>query len=90
MTDLERNNAKILEYFGWELQKNKLFEELSELIIAIAKKQSPTEILTEVADCYNMLEQTCLHFGFTNGMIEHEMESKCNRTLNRIYEDTEM
>lgn len=90
MTDVGRDNAKILEYFGWELQKNKLFEELSELIIAIAKKQSPTEILSEVADCYNMLAQTCMHYGFSRGMIENEMERKCNRTLNRIYEDTEM
>ena len=90
MTNLERKNAEILDHFGWELQKNKLYEELSELIVAIAKNRPAVEVLTEVADCYNMLAQTCMHYGFSRGMIENEMERKCNRTLNRIYEDTEM
>ena len=90
MTNLERKNAEILDHYGWELQKNKLYEELSELIVVIAKNRPWVEVITEVADCYNMLLQTCLHYGFTKDMIENNMIGKCERTLKRIYEDTEM
>ena len=90
MDDLERKNAEILDHYGWELQKNKLYEELSELIVAIAKNRPWVEVLPEVADCYNMLQQTCLHYGFTKDMVENNMKGKCERTLKRIYEDTEM
>ena len=80
MTDVQ----KIANYFGYERQKKKLLEELSELSCALYH-DSFINIWEELADVELMLEQVIYLLG-KQEEIERIKRYKINRTLRMIGE----
>lgn len=72
---------RAIEKWGIEAQKNMAFEELGELIVALAQDRrgrvSREELLTELADVTIMCEQLATIIGFED--YEKEMDRKLIR-----------
>lgn len=80
MTDIQ----KIANYFGYERQKKKLLEELSELSCALYH-DSFINILEELADVELMLEQVIYLLG-RGEEVDRIKKYKVGRTLRMIGE----
>ncbi|MBP5694836.1 MAG: antitoxin [Bacilli bacterium] len=76
---------KAIRVWGIEAQKNMAFEELGELITALARDRrgrvTTEEILTELADVTIMCEQLALFLGFD------EYEKEIDRKLKRLRDE---
>ena len=72
-----------VKHFGVETQMRKAIEECGELIVAIAKNDTPN-IAEEVADVRIMLDQIEIILGIDTGMIR---QSKLERLSLRIKEE---
>ena len=72
---------KILYHYGFENQRLKTIEELSELIQALCKDDKDN-VKEEVADCLIMLEQLKIYLG--EDIIDKIIDEKLNRQLRRI------
>ena len=81
---------KILTYNGYDHQKIKAIEELSELAEELARdlnRQGNREKITEeMADVYLMLTQLELIYGNHDGIVP-AIREKVDRTLHRIEEE---
>lgn len=80
----------VIAAFGWKNQLQKTTEELGELQAEIFKclkfKNLPEisgnlrqSVLEEVIDCYIMLQQIILIFGFTEEELERWQDKKINK-----------
>lgn len=72
---------KAIDVWGVEAQKDMVFEEVGELITALARvrrgRVSKEEILTELADVTIMCEQMAVILGFDD--YENEIDNKLRR-----------
>lgn len=75
---------KILYHYGFENQRLKTIEELSELIQALCKGDY-NNVREEVADCFIMLEQLKIYL--CESTIDKIIDEKLNRTLRRIEDE---
>ena len=75
---------RIFDHFGLEHQYGKAVEELSELNEAIVQRPSTgiRPIISELADVLIMCRQ--LEIGIGSFIVDLEIESKLDRTLERI------
>jgi NTP pyrophosphatase (non-canonical NTP hydrolase) len=92
-TDIHRI---VIRHFGVTAQIYKAIEELGELKealrnsdILLSKKASREDILSEMADVYNMLEQLEIIFRFSSDDVEDMQDYKMQRTKERIGRDIE-
>ena len=81
--------SRALTEYGFDNQRMMLFEEIGELLNAIAKHhrgrtESVMEVITELADVSIMVEQMAVHFGL--GDFEREKQRKIERLNKRIQE----
>lgn len=79
---------QIINHYGYNHQKDKLFEEMAELQKEVCKekdgKGDKQHIAEELADVYVMLQQLQLMYGISDEKIELEVQKKIERTLDRI------
>ena len=84
----EEKLEAIIEYFGENNQKVKAVEELSELIKELTKDingdGNANNILEELVDCWIMINQLQMIYGFTLYSINELAKYKVNRTMERI------
>lgn len=77
-----------IETYGSEAQLNVAIEEFSELIKEICKHKRHIDnteaIIEEMADCYIMLEQMKMIFGFGSTVIPDAMDKKIKRLKSRL------
>ena len=77
-----------IETYGAEAQLNVAIEEFSELIKEICNHKrymdNTKAIIEEMADCYIMLEQMKMIFGFGSTVIPDAMDKKIKRLKSRI------
>lgn len=77
-----------IETYGAESQLNVAIEEFSELIKEICKHKrymdNTKAIIEEMADCYIMLEQMKMIFGFGSTVITDAMDKKIKRLKSRL------
>lgn len=77
-----------IETYGAEAQLNVAIEEFSELIKEICKHKrymdNTKAIIEEMADCYIMLEQMKMIFGFGSTVITDAMDKKIKRLKSRL------
>lgn len=77
---------KAIDTWGIDAQRYMLFEELGELVTAIAQENrgrvSKKDIITELADVSIMCEQMALFFGYDE--YEKEKEFKLDRLKKRL------
>jgi len=71
--------TKAIETFGVETQLKKTAEECSELIKAVLKPQTVTDITIEIADVLIMIAQLQIIFGISDRTIEATILEKCHR-----------
>ena len=91
-----KNNREVLnqaiETYGAESQLNVAIEEFSELIKEICKHKrymdNTKAIIEEMADCYIMLEQMKMIFGFGSTVITDAMDKKIKRLKSRLADHT--
>lgn len=74
----------IADHYGVEHQKQKLVEELAELIQAVCKGEKE-QIMEEMADVAIMLEQTQYLLGITPDTVEDIERKKIMRQIARIW-----
>lgn len=83
---------KAIETYGAEAQLVVAIEELSELIKEICKLKrymdNTAAIIEEMADCYIMLEQMQMIFGFGSTVIKDAMDKKIARLEKRLAESS--
>lgn len=81
---------KAIETYGAETQLNVAIEEFSELIKEICKHKRGSDnieaIIEEMADCYIMLKQMQMIFGFGSTVIVDAMQKKIDRLSRRLDE----
>lgn len=79
---------EIINHYGANHQKDKLFEEMAELQKEVCKekdgKGNIQHIAEELADVSIMLQQMQLIYGITDEKIEQVVQDKIERTLDRI------
>ena len=79
---------EIINHYGADHQKDKLFEEMAELQKAVCKekdgKGNIQHIAEELADVNIMLQQMQIIYGITDEQIEQVVQEKIERTLDRI------
>lgn len=75
---------KIFNHFGERNQLKKLNEEAYELCEAILSKDDKEHITEEVSDVLIMLGQIILAYDLDNKKINEIVDSKIERTLDRI------
>jgi NTP pyrophosphatase (non-canonical NTP hydrolase) len=74
----------IAEHYGYEHQVGKMYEELSELAVALTHKDEEN-IIEELADVLNVAEQLAHLLGAKKKVME-VMEAKLDRTLSRMHQ----
>lgn len=78
----------IINHYGADHQKDKLFEEMAELQKEVCKEKDGKgdipHIAEELADVYIMLQQMQLIYGITDEQIEQVVQEKIERTLDVI------
>ena len=76
-------STQAIEKWGEESQRNKAVEELGELITALMRfangRGTKHDVVTEIADCYIMLDQLRHMFGEDD--VEDEIVIKENRLM---------
>jgi NTP pyrophosphatase (non-canonical NTP hydrolase) len=79
---------EIVNHYGTDHQKDKLFEEMAELQKEVCKEKDGKgdipHIAEELADVYIMLQQMQLIYGITDEQIEQVVQEKIERTLDVI------
>ena len=79
---------EIIDHYGADHQKDKLFEEMAELQKEVCKEKDGKgdipHIAEELADVYIMLQQMQLIYGITDEQIEQVVQEKIERTLDVI------
>lgn len=79
---------QIIDHYGENHQKDKLFEEMAELQKEVCKekdgKGDKQHIAEELADVYVMLQQLQLMYRISDEKVELEVQKKIERTLERI------
>lgn len=79
---------EIIDHYGDDHQKDKLFEEMAELQKEVCKelrgKGEKQHIAEELADVYVILQQLQLIYGITDKQIEQVVQDKIERTLDVI------
>lgn len=79
---------EIIDHYGADHQKDKLFEEMAELQKEVCKekdgKGNIQHIAEEMADVNIMLQQMQLIYGITDEKVEMEAQKKIERTLDVI------
>lgn len=84
----EEKLTKILDYFGPAPQRFKLYEEMSELTVAIERfvnnKGSKDSIAEELADVMIMIEQMRILFDISPILLTEIAKFKIDRTMNKI------
>ena len=77
---------KALKIYGFEAQKNMVYEECGELITALARllrgRCKPQEVITELADAHIMIEQMAEIFGADE--FNAEKDKKLTRLKERL------
>jgi phosphoribosyl-ATP pyrophosphohydrolase len=81
--NLKDDVKTIFFHFGAHCQKNKIIEELSELIIAVTKNDRKN-IVEEIADVEIMLLQLKIMFGIEKYEIDNVKEIKIEKVLQFI------
>ena len=78
--------TRALQTYGFDSQRMMLFEEVGELLNALAKmargRASEDEVITELADVSIMVEQMAIHFGYESFI--KEKDRKIQRLLLRL------
>lgn len=78
----------IINHYGADHQKDKLFEEIAELQKEVCKEKDGKgdiqHIAEEMADVYIMLQQMQLIYGIKDEQIEQVVQKKIERTLDVI------
>lgn len=76
---------QIIEHYGVSHQISKLLEEIGELIEAIIDEDKDKDnMISELADCFVLLNQFVEYYGITNDEIQEIMKYKVNRQIERI------
>lgn len=79
---------EIVNHYGADHQKDKLFEEMAELQKEVCKEKDGKgdiqHIAEELSDVYVMLQQLQIIYGITDEKVELEVQKKIERTLDRI------
>lgn len=79
---------EIINHYGSDHQKDKLFEEIAELQKEVCKEKDGKgdiqHIAEELADVNIMLQQMQLIYGITDEQIENAVQDKIERTIDRI------
>lgn len=79
---------EIINHYGADHQKDKLFEEMAELQKEVCKekdgKGDKQHIAEELADVSIMLQQMQIIYGITDEQIEQVVQQKIERTLDVI------
>lgn len=87
MTSL--SGIQAIEKWGEESQRNKAVEELGELITALMRyangRGTKHDVVTEIADCYIMLDQLSHMFGERD--VDKERIAKEARLIDRLAND---
>lgn len=92
LTETQKKQLRIMKYYGFEKQLDKLVEECAELIQAIAKSRVYDEtrvermdnVIGEMADVKNLIEQFELYTDYAADNISTIKEIKIDRELERI------
>lgn len=79
----EEKLLEIISFYGYEKQKLKAIEEMSELTKAICKDDREN-IIEELADVKIMIAQLMLIYNIDVEEVFKVMDSKVERTMNRI------
>lgn len=79
----EEKLLEIISFYGYEKQKLKAIEEMSELTKAICKNDREN-IIEELADVKIMIAQLMLIYNIDVEEVFKVMDSKVERTMNRI------
>ena len=79
----EEKLLEIIAFYGYEKQKLKAIEEMSELTKAICKDDREN-IIKELADVKIMIAQLMLIYNIDVEEVFKVMDSKVERTMNRI------
>ena len=98
MQDIDYRIKQIADHFGFEAQTEKTIEELAELTVAIShlhkrdgkEAEHLANFVEELADTKIRIDQLIYlsNKGAPDDMkVEHEIEKKINRTLQRIQEE---
>lgn len=87
MTNEYWNGLKAIStHYGRETQRIKLIEELGELVTALAKDESFSDIADEIADVEVLLTQYKLEYN-AFAAVDRVKEMKVRRQLDRIREE---
>ena len=82
-------SIQAIEKWGEENQRNKAVEELGELITSLMRfangRGTKHDVVTEIADCYIMLDQLSHMFGERD--VDKERIAKENRLIERLAND---
>lgn len=90
MLDWEKQNIENAEHYGYDAQREILYEEMSELTKAISKyrrdnsKKNFDNLVEEIADVEVMLHQIKHFLGINPKYVEQIKIGKVNRTKQRI------
>ncbi len=91
LTELERKQIQVIDYYGTDEQLNRLVEESSELIQAIMKMKRVSKtffcshsLVQEIADVKNLIKQLELKYEYLRDAIKIMVEQKVERQLERI------
>ena len=83
------SSIQAIEKWGEENQRNKAVEELGELVTALMRyangRGTKHDVVTEIADCYIMLDQLSHMFGERD--VDKELIAKENRLMERLAND---
>lgn len=83
--DIDPVAEKAVQHFGYTAQLAKSIEELSELILAIAKAHnggSCVSVIDEIADVTIMVRQLRIIYG--KDLVDQRIEYKLGRLMDRI------
>lgn len=86
--ELQKSLKRIVDYFGNDAQKVKAIEELTELVVEIAKdlngQSDNAKLVDELADARIMFSQLIIMYKDLVPEIEKRVAFKINRTMNYI------
>lgn len=74
----------ILDTHSFDNQMKHMYTEICELTAAIYANRPAEEIASELADCYNFLDQVAMHFGFTKQLLTPIQLAKSERTIEEM------
>lgn len=82
---------EVQSFYGWEVERDKVFEELSEFQTELSRspygRSSREKMLEETVDMEICIGHVRQHFGFTEAEVNKMMRYKMKRTLEEIEAD---